>query len=142
MYFLYLVLAFIPCWNTFVHKKYSTILSSSTATFTGHKLFCPKRAVGSWRNKNSDCSTEEPKHSFAEVWGFYKDPDPHVSKHWNNTLMMRGRNIELRITEFQLPLRKLSLDMSSYYLIIISSYITHSHLTKCFLTSEAVCHDL
>lgn len=67
------------------------------ATFIRYKRFGPKGAVSSFipsRNKTRDYLDEDPKNTFAEVCFFKKNTDPHVSKHWYNTVMMRGRNIK------------------------------------------------
>lgn len=67
------------CFHTlleyFCTQEILNYLSSPTAAFIGHKKFCLKRAVSFLRNKNSDCLAEEPKNTFAEVWGLF------VSKH-------------------------------------------------------------
>lgn len=99
------------CFHTlleyFCTQEILNYLSSPTAAFTGHKKFCPKRAVSFLRNKNSDCLAEEPKKHFCRSLGFI----------CFKTLMMRGRNIKhnSELLHSNWPIRELSLDKSSYY---------------------------
>lgn len=73
--------------------SYSTVLQllQDTESFVPRGLRAPS---SSQETKTRDCWAEDPKNTSAEVWGLFKNPDPHVSKHCNNILMMRGKKHE------------------------------------------------